>query len=489
MATLCIDAGTTLIKAVIFDELGNEISISSANTSVLKPELFQSEQDMNEVWDTVVEVSREAIALAGDEHPVLKIAITAQGDGAWIIDEDGNPVRNAILWNDGRAASEVQHWADRGVLESAFQINGSLTSLGLPNAIIANLKKTEPSVLAEGNKILTCGSWIFYKFTHRIGLHISDASAPWIDINSGKISDELFDLYGLSEFRSLVPDVFEQSDTTCEITSDVAEELGISRVTVVTLAPYDIVSTATGSGLIEAGQAYAILGTTLCPGVLVPSPQITSASVGLNLKSNTDREYLRAFPTLTGAGTFDWICSILDVNLEELTLLAASSPAGANGVIVLPYFSPAGERAPFLNTRASGTILGANFQTSKADIARACFESLAHVVKECLEVANISPTSIALSGGGARNELMCQIIADVTGVIATRSLDKQVGTKGALMYSAVATGDVDSLEMAKERYLRSGETYIPTQEVGATYSNSYSQFLNARNALLGTIWI
>lgn len=488
MATLCIDAGTTLIKAVIFDDEGREVSVSSQATAVLKPEPNMSEQDMDEVWETVVQVSRQALASAGESFTVEHVAITAQGDGAWIIDPFGKPVRNAILWNDGRSAKEIETWSEAGVLDRAFELNGSLTSLGLPNAILAHLQTSEPSTLARGNKVLTCGSWIYFKFTELIGLHVSEASAPWLDIHTGEISVELLNIYGLAHLRELIPEVFSADQSTAQISDKVASMLGLTGHVSVTLAPYDIVTTATGCGLTEEGQAYAILGTTLCPGTLVDSPQLATVTTGLNLFTGTEGKFLRAFPTLTGAGAFDWICSVLGVQLEELTALAAGSAPGANGVVVLPYFSPAGERAPFLNVQARGTILGATFQTTQADIARAFFESLANVIRECLSSAEIKPTSIAISGGGARNSLLCQIIADVTGVMTTRTLDTQVGSKGALMYSAIARSEVKTLEEAKRKYVNIGDTFVPAQEHSEVLNQSFKQFVNVRDALLKSVW-
>ncbi len=94
-------------------------------------------------------------------------------------------------------------------------------------------------------------------------------------------------------------------------------------------------------------------------------------------------KFRRALPTVTGAGVIPWMANALNVSIDELTELARQSQPGANGVLVLPYFSGAGERAPFLNASARGAILGATLETSKSDVARAFFGSLAHASSEC----------------------------------------------------------------------------------------------------------
>jgi len=488
MATLCIDAGTTLIKAVVFDESGKALAISKRETKVLKPSPEYSEQNMNEVWQSVVAASQEAIKNSGVAQTIGQIALTAQGDGAWIIDQKGEPVRSAILWNDGRASKEVSDWQKSGVLDKAFKINGSLTSLGLPNAIIANLEKTEPDSLSEGNKILTCGSWIYFKLTGKIGLHISEASAPWLDIETGEVSEKLFELYGLTNHRHLIPKVFSPQELNNKLLKSMSEELGIESDVSAVLAPYDIITTATGSGVTEPGQAFAIIGTTLCPGTISNTPKTEGLPIGLNLNTGNPDNFLRAFPTITGAGLVPWAALTLSTSLDELTELALEAEAGANGVLVLPYFSKSGERAPFLAPSARGAILGATLESSKGDIARAVFESLAHAIRECIAASEIQPTSIALCGGGAHNDFLCQVIADVTGIPTHRTLDTEVGSKGAFIYAAVATGLARDIIEACEKFVISRDSFTPNTLDRDVLDRAHEQFIKTRNALFDSVW-
>jgi erythritol kinase len=489
MATLCIDAGTTLIKAVIFDEAGKELVVASRTSGVSNPLPHLSEQSMNDVWASAISAALEVIEHVSPGIAIDRVAVTAQGDGAWIIDSAGVPVRPAILWNDGRAANEVGGWSRNGVLEKAFALNGSLTSLGLPNAIMAHLAEVEPESLVVGNRVLTCGSWLFFKLTNQIGLHPSEASAPWLDISSGAISDELVDLFGLSAHRDLIPDILSPTETSAPMMTSVAKELGLGSNIPVTLAPYDIVATATGCGVVHEGEAYAILGTTLCPGTIVDVPRVSDVPSGLNLHTGTVGSYLRAFPTLTGAGALTWLAKVLNVEtIEELTPLAASAPAGSGSLIVLPYLSPAGERAPFLNIAARGVIHGLTFEHDRGHIARAFFESQAHVIRECLGAAGVAPTSLTLSGGGAQSSLWCQIIADVTGIRVTRTRDSQVGAKGAFMYAALAGGDVANLEEARNRFVTVGDVFVPNETTASLYSSAHLAFLRLRNELITQSW-
>jgi erythritol kinase (D-erythritol 1-phosphate-forming) len=477
MAILCIDAGTSLIKAVLFDDHGKELLVASRPTSVLSPAPGLSEQDMNEVWQSVVDTCTEI--LAQTNLPIEAISVTAQGDGAWMIDSAGSPVRNAVLWNDGRASAEIDDWEKEGLLEKAFRLNGSLTSLGLPNAIIKWFAKNDFSVLEKTSSVLTCGSWIYFKLTGVVGQHISEASAPWVEIKSKTISDELIGLYGLTEFAGKIPPVLTNPQSP--LATQAAIELGITAETVVVMSPYDILATATGCGAIAESEAFVILGTTICPGVIIKNVDLTGEVAGLNLVIEESDTYLRALPTLTGTSALTWARDSLQYStVDEVGLAAATSKPGAGGVTLLPYFSGAGERAPFLDSRARASFHGISNTTTREDIARSVYEALAHVIRECLETTKSPIKKLVISGGGARSDFWCQLIADVVGVPTSRTTDTQVGAKGALMYASVAIEKFPSLPLAAKALVSQSETFTPTPELIDFYSLQHKNFVSLR---------
>lgn len=480
MAILCIDAGTTLIKSVLFDDRGNELLVASRATFVLSPIDGISEQDMNEVWQSIVETCKEI--LTQTKLSIDAISVTAQGDGAWMIDDSGRPVRNAVLWNDGRASAEIDHWEKNGLLDEAFKINGSLTSLGLPNAIIKWFSTNEPQVLEKTSSVLTCGSWIYFKLTGVIGQHISEASAPWIDIADGSISEELIELYGLAAFAEKIPPVLVDSQSP--LSEQASSELGIASQIPVVMSPYDILATATGSGALEEGDAFVILGTTTCPGILVRSVDLTGDAAGLNLLTGVSNSYLRALPTLTGTSALTWAMESLHYSsVEEIGQAASTAKPGAGGVILLPYFSGAGERAPFLDSRARASLHGITSNTTREEIARSVYEALAHVIRECLEMTKSPIKQLALSGGGARSDFWCQLIADIVGVPTSRTSDTQVGAKGALMYASVSIGKFPSLVEASKSLVSQSDSFKPTAGLVDFYSTQHAKFVALRKAI------
>jgi sugar (pentulose or hexulose) kinase len=479
MATLAIDAGTTLIKAVVISDSGREIAISSRATNVSSPHPSWSEQDMNQVWESVEAACMEVLGKTTES--ITAIAVTAQGDGAWIINSEGVPLRPAILWNDGRAVAEISAFVEAGKDKEAWSINGSLTSLGLPNSIMMWLAVNEPDTLNSAHAVLSCGGWIIHKLTGVIAQDLSEACAPWIDLGTGKISTDLADLYGLSEYVHLIPPVLP---TPCLVLkAAIASGWGLPVSTPVVVAPYDIVATATGSGAVLPGDAFAILGTTICPGTIVTKPQLDGVQTALNLLGIGGGSTLRAFPTVTGANTLTWLSHIVGArSVDELVELADTAPAGANGVLWLPYLSASGERAPFFDPDATGLLFGVTQAHGSADIARALLESLSYIIRESLDASGTAPQTLALSGGGAHSHLWCQIIADVTGIPTTRTEDSQVGAKGAHVYASVATGRFSSFPDAVAALVQPGETFTPRPEHHKLHSQRFELFRDLRDA-------
>ncbi len=484
--SVAIDAGTSFIKVLVLDEHGTEVASASRRTAIRHPRPERSEQDMLEVREAVFTCITEAVR--GLDRPVERLVVTAQGDGAWLVDRAGDPVGPAVLWNDGRSTDVLREWERDGVLERAFRLNGSLGNLGLPHAILSWMHRHEPDALQTASAVLTCGSWLHLALTGSVGLHPTEASAPWLDARTGGVSDELIDLYGLDWARPLIPRVLTAEQVTAPLLRDVAERIGLPAGLPVTLAPYDVVATAIGSGAVAPGDAFCILGTTLCVGVLRAEADTTGVPAGLTILDGPGRPVVRAFPTLAGTGVVDWATDLLGLeHAAELTELAAAAPPGASGVRVWPYLSPAGERAPFLDAAASGVIGGLSFDTGRAEIARAVIEGLAHVIRDCLDAARTTPGSLSLAGGGAASDLWCSTVADVTGVPTTRRLRGQEGARGAIAAALVAEGGAPGLAAAVAAVAPAGTAFEPDPERAAAASLRHEDFIESRDAL-ATRW-
>ncbi|MEV0996380.1 FGGY-family carbohydrate kinase [Nonomuraea sp. NPDC050202] len=480
MAIICVDAGTTVIKAVGYDSTGAEAAVARRGTVVSRPAPGHAEQAMHAVWDAVAATVREVAAQVGGADFV---AVTAQGDGCWLVDADGEPTGPAVLWNDARAASIVDRWTRDGLAAEAFRVNGSSAASGLPHAVLAWLGEHSPARLARSSTMLTCGGWIFSRMTGELVADESDASAPFMDLRARAYAPELLSMFGLGWAERLLPQV--RPCPVAGLTSEAAAALGLATGTPVVMAPYDIASTALGAGAVEPGQACGILGTTLCTEVVVGSPDLDGEPIGITIA--LPGGYLRAFPTFAGTEVVQWTCRLLGLSEPaELGELAMSSRPGAGGLAFLPYLSPAGERAPFSDPLASGALLGMSFEHDRADVARAVLEGLTMVIRDCLAATGAAPGELRVCGGGSNSATWLRLIADVTGLPVHRSADTEVGARGAYLVGLAATGAAPSVAAAAAEHVRLRDAVEPDPGRRAFYDRLFQDFLALRGTSSST---
>ncbi|WP_294567762.1 FGGY-family carbohydrate kinase [uncultured Arthrobacter sp.] len=479
MAAIAVDAGTTMIKAVGYDDAGIETVVVRLPTAVGHPHPGWAEQDMDSVWNAVAAGIRSVATQL--EGTIDFLAITGQGDGSWLVDSDGNPTGPAVLWNDGRAGAIVEQWRGEGILDETFATNGSLTFAGLPNAILAWFSQHDPQRLRSSAASLTCDGYLFLKLTGVAAVDGSDGAAPFLDIRSKEYAPGLFAAYDLAWARDLMPDVLADSDRTRPLAPAAASEVGLPAGTPVVMSSYDIASTSIGAGAVLPGQACSILGTTLCTEVVIDRIDTTGAPAGLTVALGIDGRYLRALPTLAGGEVIQWACAMLNcATPAEFTELAARSAPGAEGLIFLPYLSPAGERAPFLDPQARGSFLGLSLAHGRAELARAVLEGLTFVIRDCLEAAGPAPTELRVCGGGADNAMWLGLIATMTGIPVRRLADAEVGARGAFLVGLAATGGAASVEEAVAAHVRIDASHEPSAADSGFYDRLYTDFLTLR---------
>ena len=415
MAVICIDAGTTMIKAVGYDERGTEVVVVRQATTVSRPQPGWAEQDMD------VGLGRRGLHRPRRRPRAREptwttsrspLRATAAGSSTPAAPRPGP----AILWNDGRAADIIEDWTRSGVLDQAFRINGSLTSSGLPNAILTWLHRYDPDRLERSALSLTCGGWVFAQMTGHLGIDESDAAAPFLDIRSRRYSPELLGLYDMEWAQRLLPEIRGDDRRIAELTSAAAVQLGLPAGTPVVLSSYDIASTAIGVGAVSGGQACSILGTTLCTEVVTEEVEPRRGRRRADRGARAAGEVPAGLPDLRRRRGDPVGLSAARAG-RPVRAGRARHPVrpGAGGLTFLPYLSPAGERAPFLNPLARGAFLGLSFEHQREHVARAVLEGLTLVIQDCLAASRAKPSELRVCGGGAASPVWLQLIADVTG--------------------------------------------------------------------------
>jgi len=459
-----VDAGTTLTKAVAFSAGGEPLARAARPTRVDRVVAGWYEQDPDLVVDSVVAVLAEVAAKAG---PVLAIGVTAQGDGLWLVDDTGRPVRPAISWMDGRAASIVEEWDAEGLLTEGYRRTGTLMFPGASGPLLAWLAAHEPATLDAATTAAYCKDVVLQRLTGVRATDPSDASAPFGDPFSLAYDEQLLAKCGLADYRHLLAPA--STAPMGELTTAAAAATGLPVGTPVVAAPYDLPASAWGAGVGAVGDGLLILGTTLACQVLVDALDTSGEPAGLTLRTWQEGRWLRALPAMVGTAALDWSLRLISAGLDDLPEMLAEG--SADGLTVLPYLSEAGERAPFVAPRARGRVDGLHLSTRPADLIRAVCEAIAYSSRHCLTAAGLKGELIAC-GGGLASSAWAQIFADVLDRPIRVLAGQEVGARGAAL--AAASALPGSIAFAPAR----GQVYEPIPAEARRHAQGYARYLD-----------
>ncbi|MER6422239.1 FGGY-family carbohydrate kinase [Streptomyces sp. NPDC001137] len=425
-----IDVGTSMVKAAAFDGTGRELAVEARPVG-LALHGGRVEQDMEEVYAAVVGVLEALTARMAE--PVELAGLTGQGDGVWLVDKDGRPVRPVVSWMDGRAHELLDQWLADGTFETVFRRTGSAMFPGCPGPLLAWLDRYEPKSLDAAATALYCKDMVFRRLTGApVTTDVSDASMPFLDPRTRAYDNRVVELLGLTHRRGLLAPVGDP------IATAEARGEGLPAGTRLANGPYDLPSCALGAGVTTPGDGLLIVGTCLASLVATTDLDLTGEPAGLYISTDRPGHWLRAMPAMVGTAALDWVLSTTGVHHEEVDGLLAGTPPGANGVHVLPYFAPSGERAPFVEPRLRAELTGVSLESTKGDLIRATCEGIGYAARHCLEAAGLTG-SLAVCGGGTRSPAWMRLLADVLGR-PLRVVEGEVGARGAVLAAAQRYG-------------------------------------------------
>ncbi|GAA4998242.1 FGGY-family carbohydrate kinase [Streptomyces siamensis] len=457
-----IDVGTSMVKAAAFDESGRELAVETRPVRLSLHDGFV-EQDMEEVYAAVVGVLSALTAVV--PGPVELAGLTGQGDGVWLVDDEGRPVRAAASWMDGRAHELVDQWLADGTFETVFRRTGSAMFPGCPGPLLAWLDRYEPAALDAAATALYCKDMVFQRLTGIRATDVSDASMPFLDPRTRRYDNRVVELLGLTHRRGLLAPVSDP------LATGQARGEGLPSGTPLANGPYDLPACALGAGVTAPGDGLLIVGTCLASLVGTTDLDLSGEPAGLYISTDRAGYWLRAMPAMVGTAALDWVLSTTGVRHDEVDGLLAETPPGAHGVRVLPYFAPSGERAPFVEPRLRAELTGVCLESTKADLVRATCEGIGFAARHCLEAAGLTG-SLAVCGGGTRSPAWMQLLADVLGR-PLRVIEGEVGARGAVLAAAERHG----VALDADAWTRPARVVRPDAGRAAHYAKAYEDHL------------
>ncbi len=260
---IAFDAGGTAIKAALYDGRGVERAVAAVGMAPLHPAPGCLERDPEAMWKAVCDVARRILVASGvAPSSIAAIGLTGYGNGLFLVDRDGRPVRNAILSPDQRAQAIVKRWRAEGAEASSVALTYNSQFPGKPIPLIAWLDAHEPELLARADRVLFCKDYLRFRLTGAIGIEISDmSSAGLVDQRVRRWTPAALEAFGLERYARLFGDGVEPLTVVGTVTEKAAAETGLPPGTPVSAGYADGPAMALGLGATDERLISVIAGT------------------------------------------------------------------------------------------------------------------------------------------------------------------------------------------------------------------------------------
>jgi len=449
---IAIDQGTTSSRAIIFDKAGSIISVGQKEHEQIMPQAGWVEHDPLEIWRNVQEVIGIALGRADlTRHDIASIGITNQRETAVVWNrKTGQPVYNAIVWQDTRTQAIVDRLAADGGIERFKE------TVGLPLAtycsvtkiawILENVEGAREAADAGDLLFGTTDCWVLWNLTGgpEGGVHVTDVTNAsrtlFMDLRTLEWRDDILEAFGVP--RSMLPQIKSSSEVYGE-----AEDSSLLRGTPISGILGDQQAATFGQAAFDAGESKNTYGTG-CFLIFNTGEEIVHSqnglltTVGYKLGDGPTHYALEGSIAVTGS-LIQWLRDQLGIisAAPEVEELADSVPDNG-GVYIVPAFS--GLFAPYWRPDARGAIVGLTRYSNKGHIARAALEAVAFQTRDVLDAVNadagVDLTELKVDGGMVANNALMQFQADVLGVSVVRPVVAETTALGAAYAAGLAVG-------------------------------------------------
>jgi xylulokinase len=476
-----IDSSTTATKAVVWDRDGRAVAEGRSELALALPRPGWHEQDPEDWWRSCVAAVRQALESV-DGSEIEALCVTHQRETFACVDEQGRPVRPAIVWMDVRATDQVAALGS----DEIHRLTGKPPDTTPAFYKLLWLREHEPEALERTRWVVDVHAFVVHRLTGvwRTTTACADPLGL-IDMQRGDWSDDLLARVGLS--RERVPALVEPGEAIGELSLAAAERLGLAAGVPVVGGAGDGQCAGLGANATKPGHAYINLGTAIVAGTI--SERYAWHQAFRTLTGAVPGTYL--FETLLQGGTYtvNWFleriavmdAASLGLGLRDVDVLetaAARLGPGAEGLLLVPYLASA--QTPYWDPAARGILFGLAGHHGRQHIFRAILEGIAFEQRLAfgeMEPQLAEPIELLLTtGGGSRSALWRQIVADVTGKTVVACREAETTSLGAGMQAAAAVGWYGSVREAAEAMSGVGAGHTPDATAAARYDELFGVY-------------
>jgi L-xylulokinase len=477
---LGLDAGNTVIKAVLFDSTGRQLAVSKRDGVSSTPAPGHVERDLNELWANATHVIRECLARASaSAADIAAVGCAGHGNGLYLIDAAGEPLLG-IQSLDSRAAGLAEELGANGNGSRLHALSLQAPWPSQTPTLLAWVKRHAPEIYARTATAFYCKDFVTFRLTGRRVSDISDMSgAGFVRMPGCTYDDELLVGYGLADARAKLPDLAQPTEIVGRVTAAAAAATGLAEGTPVVGGLFDVIASALGSGAVATGQASIIVGTWSINQVI--ADQVAQDERIFMTSAFGPGRLMAIESSATSAANLEWY-------VRELIERGghADDPFGLANRLA-GSVTPAADD-PYYHPYLYGSRLGATMRAGYYGVAgwhreghllRALFEGVAFEHKRHIDVlrsAGIRFDTAILSGGGARSPVWPQMFADILDIPIAVASCAETGALGAAIAAGVGAGVFADLEAGVSAMAQPGATYVADAGMISHYAGRYHLF-------------
>ncbi|WP_040977368.1 FGGY-family carbohydrate kinase [Necropsobacter massiliensis] len=474
---LGIDCGGTFIKAALFDQQGNMHFSVRESLAVISEQAGYAERDMRQLWSVCASVIQRTIAASRlDPQTIKGVGISAQGKGAFLLDQHKQPLGRAILSSDQRALDIVKQWQKQGIPEKLYPLTRQTLWTGHPVSILQWIKQHEPARYAKIGYVLMSHDYLRFCLTGELHCEETNISESNLyNMQQGKYDPELARLLDLSEIIEKLPPLIKPAQIAGYITPQAAQASGLAVGTPVVGGLFDVISTALCAGLNDEKKLNVVLGTwSVVSGLTDHIDQTQSIPFVYGRYAQRDK-FLVHEASPTSAGNLEWFIKQWNLDYNQINHGIAQLPAAASSVLFVPflYGSNAG-----LGMQAG--FYGIQSYHTQMHMLQAIYEgvlfSLMHHLNRMLQ--RFPETKILrVTGGPAKSAVWLQMLADLTGITLEIPSVEETGCLGAALMAMQSAGE-NSVKLTGNM-----QKIHPNPDNFAAYQRKYDKYVQLVEAL------
>lgn len=450
---LGIDIGTSGTKTLLLDQTGLVLGAAIESYPVDSPVAGQAEQAPESWWQALKQTLKQLREKFTDFPRHLQaIGLSGQMHGAVCLDARGEPLRPAIIWMDRRSECQVAEIYEIIGKARHYEITGNPLDTGFSAPSILWLLGNEPERMHRCTTILLPKDFIRYKMTNRLSTDLSDAcSTGLLDVRKNDWSDEI--LAALNFKRAWFPEIIPSSAEAGKLTQRAARELGLPAGIPVIQGGGDQGTGALGAGILQPGDGMVTIATG---GQVLFCSDKRRFDPGQRLHTfahTLDEKWLLTGATLAAGFALRWFRENILLKpastevFDEMNQMALAVPPGVENLVFFPYLN--GERTPYFDASRRGAFTGLAPVHTVRHMLRAVMEGVALSLRVSLEILKSTgwqPCELTFSGGGAKNPVWGQILADVLQLPLKIHPSADHSPLGAAFLAMMAAGYSDAVQ-------------------------------------------